>query len=315
MDATSTKSKNAGLPSRAVESIAGLSAGFCTTVLTHPLDFFKLRLQLDTSSKTQWSAIQSIYSKLLVSSRVGVDPPHTSIPRFVQHLYRGIGPNLIGSTSAWAMYFFFYRQYKNIFLHCSDLTHDRHLTSWHYLSAAFLAGWTTSLITNPIWVIKTRMISTEKSSPSSYNSVADGIRQIYRKEGILGYYRGLLPALFNVGQGAVQLSLYDTIKRYFITQNVDENDETLTTYHYFLASSTSKIISTCLFYPLQVVRSRLQVVSSSNKLKSATRLSIQMYQREGVSSFYKGLSANIIRVLPATCTTFIIYEKVKQFLQ
>jgi solute carrier family 25 folate transporter 32 len=304
-----------GPPSITVETIAGLSAGFTTTVITHPLDFFKLRLQLDTTTSSQWQAVFKIYKDLLIASKSNSKSNgKVTVPNFIKHLYRGIGPNLIGSTSAWALYFLFYRQFKNLFLNSSDLNHDRHLKSWHYLSSAFLAGWTTSILTNPIWVIKTRMISTERSSPGAYTSIINGIKSIYQKEGFIGYYRGLLPALFNVAQGAVQLSLYDIIKRHLINQHDDKLDENLSTFQYFYASSISKMLSTCMFYPLQVVRSRLQIISSSNKLKSVSSLCIQMYQREGVRSFYKGLAANLLRVLPATCTTFLIYEKVKQLL-
>lgn len=299
--------------SNTVETVAGFAAGFTTTALTHPLDFFKLRLQLDTTSASQWQTISKIYNGLITTSR-SPKTGNVSIPAFFLHLYRGIGPNLVGSTSAWAMYFLLYRHYKDLVLYTFDLQHDRHLKSWHYLTSAFLAGWTTSIITNPIWVIKTRMISTERSTPGAYSSIIDGIKSIYQKEGIIGYYRGLLPALFNVGQGAVQLSLYDIIKRHMINQHIDKTDEQLTTFQYFYASSLSKMVSTVMFYPLQVVRSRLQVVSTSNKLKSATAMSLQMFHNEGIRSFYKGLSANLLRVVPATCTTFLVYEKTKQIL-
>ncbi|PNF25002.1 hypothetical protein B7P43_G07954, partial [Cryptotermes secundus] len=35
---------------------------------------------------------------------------------------------------------------------------------------------------------------------------------------------------------------------------------------------------------------------------------------EGVLGFYKGLSANLIRVTPATMITFLVYEHVSHFL-
>lgn len=292
------------------EGIAGLSAGFATTVITHPLDFFKLRLQLDTTSTSQWQAVHLIYKKLIKTSTNVNGGFSTS--SFIAHLYRGIGPNLVGSTSAWAMYFYFYRRYKNSILALTRGSSDHHLKSYHYLCSAFLAGLTTSIITNPIWVIKTRMISTEKSQPGAYRSILHGIKEIYKREGLLGYYRGLTPAMLNVAQGAVQVSIYDLLKRSLV--DPDASSEKLTTLQYVYASSLSKMVSTCLFYPLQVIRSRLQVVSGSNKLQSASKLCLAMYQTEGLLAYYKGLVPNLIRVVPATCTTFLIYEKVKHLL-
>lgn len=291
------------------EALAGLSAGFATTVVAHPLDVIKLRLQLDSTSKSQWSSFTKIFKQLIDFSK---KDGKVNNFKFITNLYRGLGPNLLGSTSAWAMYFFFYRSYKNYILKYSNLTHDNSLKSWHYLISAFMAGWTTSIITNPIWVIKTRMISTYNKTPGAYTSMLDGVIKIYKKEGFLGYYKGLLPALFNVSQGAVQLSLYDIIKRYMIP--VDKDNQRHSTIQYLIASSTSKMISTCIFYPLQVIRSRLQVIDNKSTLNTKHVITIDIYKKEGVRAFYKGLTANLLRVVPATCTTFLIYEEVKQLI-
>jgi hypothetical protein len=37
-------------------------------------------------------------------------------------------------------------------------------------------------------------------------------------------------------------------------------------------------------------------------------------RREGVRGFYKGLGSNILRVLPATCVTFVVYESLAAWL-
>lgn len=326
--------KNIILPSKTVEAIAGLSAGFFTTLIAHPLDFLKLRLQLDTTSKSQYEAMKKVYQNVLLSSTIINNTNNSnkiSIVKLIENIYRGITPNLIGSTSAWAIYFYFYRQYKNLILNNisnSNITInsnniDKSLKSYHYLLSAFAAGWTTSIITNPIWVIKTRMISTNKSSNdvNAYKSFIDGIKQIYKNEGLLGFYRGLIPSLFNVAQGAIQLSLYDLIKRNLNKNNINNNNHKdsdnnkLTTLQYFYASSVSKMIANGIFYPLQVIRSRLQIVNNANKFQSITILINHMYYKEGVRAFYKGLLTNLLRVIPATCTTFIIYEKVKEQLE
>lgn len=36
---------------------------------------------------------------------------------------------------------------------------------------------------------------------------------------------------------------------------------------------------------------------------------------EGYIGFYKGLAPNIIRVLPGTCITFLVYENLSQFFK
>ncbi|QPG73649.1 hypothetical protein FOA43_000961 [Brettanomyces nanus] len=297
--------------SRAVEMIAGLSAGFVTTVVSHPLDFIKLRMQLDVTSATQWQAFHRIYEDLMRSSSTTAS--RTSSRKLIQSIYRGVGPNLVGSTAAWALYFTFYREYKNLMLDYHHSEHnDSNLNSGQYLLCAFEAGWTTSLITNPIWVIKTRMISTSRSTPGAYTSIWDGIKQIFIHEGFKGYYKGLSPALVNVSQGALQFSIYDTFKHHLILKE-GQTERDLTTLEYLYASATSKMLATISLYPLQVIRSRLQV-NSNKHMESVVYLVHKMATQEGLKGFYKGIVANLIRVVPATCITFTVYENMRTIL-
>lgn len=294
-----------------VEGIAGFSAGFTTTLVSHPLDFMKLRMQLDKTSPSQWKAVKNIISHLLLTSTSADGKVHGL--SVIKNVYRGVGPNLVGSTAAWALYFSFYREYKDLILKYTDSTfNDSNLNSAEYLLSAFGAGWTTSILTNPIWVIKTRMIATSRQAPGAYTSIIDGIKQIYRYEGFVGYYKGLSPALLNVSQGALQFSIYDTFKHHFILRK-GSPERKLTTFEYLYSSAISKITATMTLYPLQVIRSRLQVNNGLRTI-SARQLVYKIAKEEGLKGFYKGLLANIIRVVPATCITFTVYEETRASL-
>ena len=111
----------------------------------------------------------------------------TSIPS----LYRGITPNLLGNTTSWALYFLFYNHVKN------SLPHPLQPSS--YLLASTVSGALTTLLTNPIWVLKTRFLATSRSAPGAYTSLAHGVRQILReKSGWRGFYRGLGVSMLGV---------------------------------------------------------------------------------------------------------------------
>lgn len=68
--------------------------------------------------------------------------------------------------------------------------------SLHMLAAAE-AGVLTLLVTNPIWVVKTRLCLqygtdaslTNSSQHQCYNGMGDALVKIYRNEGIRGLYR------------------------------------------------------------------------------------------------------------------------------
>jgi solute carrier family 25 folate transporter 32 len=65
--------------------------------------------------------------------------------------YKGIVPALWGSGASWGFYFYFYEGAKRSLGRSQPLQ-----TTDHMLAAAF-AGVLTCFLTNPIWLIKTRM--------------------------------------------------------------------------------------------------------------------------------------------------------------
>lgn len=69
------------------------------------------------------------------------------------------------------------------------------------------------MLTNPIWVVKTRVFGTAKHDSIAYRGLWDGLRSIYRTEGIRGLYKGSLLALVGVSNGSIQFATYEEIKR------------------------------------------------------------------------------------------------------
>jgi hypothetical protein len=96
---------------------------------------------------------------------------------------------------------------------------------------AYRSGAITAMLTNPIWVVKTRVFATPRNDPSAYRGLwgesclcsftlqrltpdlPDGLRTIYRHEGMRGLYKGSLLALVGVSNGSIQFAAYEEIKR------------------------------------------------------------------------------------------------------
>ena len=171
-------------------------------------------------------------------------------------------------------------------------------------------GALTALCTNPIWVIKTRMLSTSSTHPGAYRSMTDGVRQIYQSEGIEGFYRGLLPSLFGVSHGALQFMAYEQLKK-FRQGSVGRRE--LSASDYLILSGMAKVFAGGMTYPYQVVRARLQVYNAEQMYRGATDVMAQIWKREGLAGFYKGLAPNLLRVMPSTWVTFLVYEKMRLY--
>lgn len=189
-----------------------------------------------------------------------------------------------------------------------------------------LTGLITSALTNPIWVIKTRMLSTGACTPGAYASIITGAHQIYRSEGLPGFYRGLVPSLFGVSHGALQFMAYEQLKRHrsraelpglsLSTQEARNGSESrgLGNIDFLLLSSLSKVFAGCATYPYQVIRARLQTYDAAANYNGARDVAWKILYKEGWAGFYKGLGPNLLRVLPSTWVTFLVYENAKVYL-
>ncbi|PKY06890.1 mitochondrial carrier [Aspergillus campestris IBT 28561] len=291
-----------GLSSSSVETIAGFTAGIVSTLCLHPLDLIKTRLQVDRSSPKPGASFRVI--RRIFQNEGGVAP-----------FYRGLTPNIIGNSSSWALYFLFYGNLKDGMRKLRS-SREQELAASDFFLASGAAGVITSVLTNPIWVIKTRMLSTGAGAPGAYTSFTNGAKEIYRSEGVPGFYRGLLPALFGVSHGALQFMVYERLKvrRTQMSPGGESGPaqrRELGNLDFFLISSFSKIFAGCVTYPYQVLRSRLQTYDAHLAYRGIRDVVVQIWTREGIAGFYKGLGPNLFRVLPSTWVTFLVYENTR----
>jgi solute carrier family 25 folate transporter 32 len=227
-------------------------------------------------------------------------------------LYRGLTPNLVGNSAGWALYFLWYREAQQVVRHVRGYPRGQQLTSLDYLSASAGAGLLSAVLTNPIWVIKTRMLSTSATQTGAYTGMMSGLGSIYRTEGVRGLFHGMTPSLFGVSHGALYFVAYEKLK---VWRKQAKKGEPLSNADTLLTSSLSKVFAGMLTYPHQVIRARLQTyrpdANSNVRGPGVMTLIRQVWQNEGLLGYYKGLFPNLLRVVPSTCVTFLVYENVR----
>jgi len=140
--------------------------------------------------------------------------------------------------------------------------------------ASVTAGACSTLATNPIWVIKTRLMSQvgvsaphEAQTPWRYKGTWDAARSMYRAEGLRAFYSGLAPALLGLTHVAIQFPLYEYFKQRFtglgMGENTAKSDEENHLIGILSATFFSKIAATSATYPHEVLRTRLQTQQRS----------------------------------------------------
>ncbi|MCJ1473052.1 hypothetical protein MMC13_001701 [Lambiella insularis] len=249
------------IPAPYVVPIAGGLAGAVSGVVSCPLDVIKTKLQAQGGFKGQKEGIS-----LSAAAYRGVVGTADTIWREegLRGLYRGLGPMLLGYVPTWAVYLTVYNKAQGFF---NTKTESKFIANVY---SSLTAGACSTMVTNPIWVIKTRLMSQSSprasnghyKAPWHYHNTLDAARKMYQGEGIKSFYSGLTPALLGLTHVAIQFPLYEIFKEKFTGigagQTESEEDRTHHFYGLSLAVFLSKVIASTATYPHEVVRTRLQ---------------------------------------------------------
>jgi solute carrier family 25 protein 34/35 len=185
------------------------------------------------------------------------------------------------------------------------------------------AGATTGAIGgavgSPLFLVKARMQNAgNKAGRYSYQyaGVIDGVRQILKQEGVRGLFRGVEGSILRVMVGSsAQLSSYDTCKRYVEWSGAISGGVA----SHLTASLMSGLVVTTAINPFDVVSTRLfsqQVKGSEGALYKSGIMGpfdcmAKMFKAEGFAGFYKGWTAQYLRLGPHTVLTFLFWEQAK----
>lgn len=189
-----------------ISLLTGGAAGLTTVVLLYPLDL--VRARLGGTSKA------SRYNGVMQTLRL------TFREEGIRGLYRGMGPTLLGTPT-----------YTGLKFAVFDMLMSRHEGSLEEVSIGSkalyggMAGFTASLIQYPNDTVRRRLqMQGMDGAPMIYKHAIDCWRQIYRKEGIGSFYRGLSPALLRtIPSTAIQFTSYNILKHLFLPQKPSED--------------------------------------------------------------------------------------------
>lgn len=201
--------------------VAGVLGGAASTVSLYPLDLIKVRMQVNENSSSGKEP-QQPKRRAMTSIRV-----FRAVMRQegVLGLYQGLSPAVIGSAFSWGGYFFVYegmkRHYGN-YKEPTNTTGRYHFNAGETFLLACASGSVLVALTNPIWLIKTRMQLQLKQptqdlgkNKAPYTGILDAARTIVREEGATSLYKGAIPALFLTSHGGVQFMVYEYLKKSF----------------------------------------------------------------------------------------------------
>lgn len=268
-------------------ALAGAGGGLLAMTLTYPLITLSTRAQVE-SKRADSSTLAAIRH---IVSREGVSG-----------LYSGLDSALFGISVTNFVYYYWYEWTRSGFEKAKVARGEgKRLATWESMVAGAVAGSATVLLTNPIWVVNTRMTTKEsteeggekdveaqggagaKKSTKKAGTIGTLVRLI-KEEGVGSLMAGVLPALVLVINPILQYTIYEQLKNAIEKRRkVDAKDA-------FVLGALGKLLATSITYPYITVKSRAHVAKKQEGVKSEgmTESLKKIVRDEGWGGLYKG---------------------------
>lgn len=304
--------------SRWSDALAGCVAGIAPVVALQPLEVAKTRAQ------ALGRPLSPLADMRMLLQQQGA-----------RSLWYGTKAAVVGAGAAWGAYFFTY----NALMREGVLHREPG-------ACALCAGGFASALSAPLFLAKTRLSLGEGSG-----GIVPCLVRVAQHEGFFRLWKGLLPSLALVPNGALQFALYERFRRLafmspswsatgvFGPRNMSEEQQqqpvarTESNASSFPPSSSqqqrqqhsgrkpaaaavlgaaSKAGALCITYPIQTIRARLQRSTGLTIIQAFTRATAPPY---GLLGLYRGLVPALAQALPRSSITFFVYEVVQSLLR
>ncbi|KAI8082904.1 mitochondrial carrier domain-containing protein [Halteromyces radiatus] len=163
------------------------------------------------------------------------------------------------------------------------------------------------LVGQPFDTVKVRL-QTQSTTNPVYKNMMDCVRQTRAKEGLKGFYKGTTTPLVGIGACvSIQFVVLEAMKRFY-----SPHGESLTNSQFYLAGAASGIANSVVSGPVEHIRTRLQVQTSSTGtglyFKGPVDAIKQIYSRYGIAGIYKGQGITMAREFQGYGAYFLAYE-------
>lgn len=290
--------------------MSGGVAGTVAACITNPLEVIKTQLQ------------SSLISTALAEGR---GHPLTIARRILEKdgpagFFRGLPPTLIGIIPSRSAYFYVYQRVKHALGPYLDEGSPPNA-----LVAGLIAGICGNTLTNPIWMVRTRMqlLTDTAAGQRSYVGYFDAISTIFREEGVRGFYKGISASYWGCTEGALQFIYYEQLKTRLLKRQNKQRalhglppSDDLPKLTYFLSAAVAKMVAAVATYPHEVARTRLREQARMGVFKyNGMWQTLGIIAREeGRQGLYSGLGIHLIKVVPNSALMFLTYEVVRTWL-
>lgn len=220
-------------------------------------------------------------------------------------LYSGLGSAITISITQNGVYFVMKRLAKT-FLKSNDFSLSPIV---QFLFQNLIAALFTAIITNPLYVINTRMASLDSNFQIKNFQM---IEMIYKNEGFKGFFKGLIPSLILIINPIIQFTIYDGLERIYKSKHPQtglKNNEIV------LMSFISKLVTTIVTYPITTFKT-IKMSNSTNSTDAGNSFTFfDVISNYGLLSLYKGFFSKIIGSEISSIIMMLTFENTKKLVK
>ena len=261
---------------------SGAIAGTLSAIILQPFDVLKTySIVVKRSESSLLEGYKLAYSKF-----------------GIRGMWRGVTPAVYRAIAGSGSYFLLLEEFKYI----SGATNI-----WALGLCSGMAKVAVTVACMPISVVKVRM---ESPTCTVYTGVHNGLKSIYKTEGIPGLYRGLLPTVVReVPYSSLGYGFYEKyiqiLKQY---TGRDRTDPIVT----FISGSLAGFSATLITQPFDVMKTRIiyQRVSGGD-CTSMRKAIASIYKEDGILGFQRGIIARLCRRFFSFPLVWTVYEQIK----
>ncbi|GAW04821.1 mitochondrial carrier [Lentinula edodes] len=265
---------------------AGAIAGVSEILTFYPLDVVKTRMQLSTE-KSQ--GFVGTFRNIVKEEGAG-------------RLYRGLVPPLLLEAPKRAVKFAANDFWGKTYL---DLSGEKKMTQQLSILTGCSAGATESFVVVPFELVKIRL----QDKNSTYAGPIDVVKQIIKKEGILGMYNGMESTFWrHIWWNGGYFGCIFQVRAMLPEAKTQQG----TLFNNFISGAVGGFVGTMINTPFDVVKSRIQ---SAPRIPGVapkydwTYPSLAIIAREeGVGALYKGFVPKVLRLAPGGGVLLLVVE-------
>jgi len=183
---------------------------------------------------------------------------------------------------------------------------SRKLSTVESMIAGAVAGSATVLITNPIWVVNTRMTARKRAAPppspsikptlaeptlrpAAPSTIAE-VKALLKEGGISAFFAGVTPALLLVINPILQYTIFEQLKNLLERRR----KRGVTPTDAFWLGALGKLVATGLTYPYITVKARMHVAGKDDRVSVFAALK-KIVKEDGWSGLYGGIGPKLVQ--------------------